>query len=205
MKAGRKRAFDKDVALDKAMRLFWANGYSGTSISDLTATLGINKPSLYAAFGNKEQLFKASIEHYTECYGEPTLLKLLEPKNANLEERLKAYMLSVASVVTDPALPIGCFFVKSSCESGSEAVPEEITCLLNNMKSEREKTLIAIFSKEQEQGALSQDTDVVDLTSYIIVVLYGIGVLAKNGATMKNLQPVVEIAIKTIFCIRNPE
>ena len=199
MKAGRKRAFDKDEALDKAMHLFWANGYSGTSISDLTTTLGINKPSLYAAFGNKEQLFKASIEYYTEYYGESVLLKLLEPEDANLEERLKAYMLSIASVVTDPVLPKGCFFVKSTCESGSESVPEEITCLLKNMKSEREKTLIAIFSKEQEQGALSQDTDVEDLTSYITAVLYGIGVLAKNGATMKTLEPVIEIAIRTIF------
>lgn len=200
MKAGRKRAFEKNVALDKAMRLFWANGYSGTSLSDLTTTLGINKPSLYAAFGNKEQLFKASLEHYTEYYGKPILLKLLEPEDTNLEERLNAYMLSIARVVTDPVLPKGCFFVKSTCESGSEAVPEEITCLLNNMKNEREKTLIAIFSKEQKQGALPQETDVEQLTSYVIAVLYGIGVLAKNGATMKTLQPVIKIAVKTIFC-----
>ncbi len=199
MKAGRKRAFDKDVALDKAMRLFWANGYSGTSLSDLTTMLGINKPSLYAAFGNKEQLFKASLEYYTEYYGKPVLLKLLEPEDTNLEERLKAYMLLIASVVTDSDLPKGCFFVNSTCESGSEAVPEEITCLLNNMKSEREKTLIAIFSKEQKQGALSQDTDIEQLTSYVIAVLYGMGVLAKNGATMKTLQPVIDLAVKNLF------
>ena len=199
MKAGRKRAFDKDVALDKAMRLFWANGYSGTSLSDLTTTLGINKPSLYAAFGNKEQLFKASLDHYSKCYGEPNLLKLREPEDASLEERLKAYMLSVANLVTDPALPKGCLLVKSTCESGSEAVPEEITYSLKSIKSEKEKTLIALFSKEKKQGALSQDTDVEQLTSYVTAVLYGIGVLAKNGATMKTLQPVIEIAVKAIF------
>lgn len=89
-KAGRKRSFDKQQALDKAMRLFWANGFSGTSISALAAILGINKPSLYAAFGNKEQLFKASLDHYAECYGEPSVLKLHEPDTDSLEERLEA-------------------------------------------------------------------------------------------------------------------
>jgi hypothetical protein len=67
------------------------------------------------------------------------------------------------------------------------------------MKSEREKTLIAIFSKEQKQGALSQDTDIEELTSYVIAILYGMGVLAKNGATMKTLQPVIDLAVKNVF------
>ena len=199
MKAGRKRAFDKDVALDKAMRLFWANGYSGTSINDLTATLKINKPSLYAAFGNKEQLFKASLDHYVKCYGEPHFQKLYEPEDASPEKRLMAYMLSVAKLVTDPRLPKGCMLVKSACESGSEAIPEEITRSVNGMKGDNEKKLMAFFRKEREQGALSRDSDVEQMTSYVIAVLFGIGVLAKNGASMKSLQPIIEFAVKALF------
>jgi len=200
MKAGRKRAFDKDEALEKAMRLFWANGYSGTSLSDLTTTLGINKPSLYAAFGNKEQLFKASLEHYMEFYGQPHFQQLFEPKDAPLAERLQAYMLSVARLVTDPALPKGCLLVKSTCESGSEAVPEAITHSLKDMRTENEKVLLAFLTKEQSQGAISNDTDIKQLTSYIMTVLYGVGVLAKNGATMETLQPVIEMAVGNMSC-----
>lgn len=199
MKAGRKRAFDKDEALDKAMRLFWSNGYSGTSINDLTATLGINKPSLYAAFGNKEQLFKASLDHYVACYGEPQFQKLYEPEDASLEERLKAYMLSVAKLVTDPGLPKGCLLVKSTCESGSEAIPDEITRSVNGMKGDNEKKLMAFFRKEQKQGTLSKDSNVEQMASYVIAVLYGIGVLAKNGAAMKSLQPIIDLAVKALF------
>ncbi len=135
-----------------------------------------------------------------ECYGERHLEKLLEPEVAPLAERLKAYMFSIASQATDPALPKGCLFVNSTCESVSEAVPEEITRSLNGMRNENVKTLIAFFSKEQERGALPQDTDVEQLASYVLAVLYGIGVLANNGATMKTLQPVIELAVKTLFC-----
>jgi AcrR family transcriptional regulator len=67
MTAGRRRSFDEAQALETAMRVFWRRGYQGTSLSDLTAALGINKPSLYAAFGNKEQLFARALAHYGHC------------------------------------------------------------------------------------------------------------------------------------------
>ena len=68
MVAGRPRKFDKEHALEAAMLVFWRNGYSGTSLADLTNAMAINKPSMYAAFGNKEQLFKASLEQYINQY-----------------------------------------------------------------------------------------------------------------------------------------
>src|ERR1700675_3846645 len=61
---GRPREFDTDAAMEKAMRLFWAKGYEGTSVADLTGTLGISRPSLYAAFGDKQSLFRAALERY---------------------------------------------------------------------------------------------------------------------------------------------
>src|ERR1700679_3722681 len=83
---GRPREFDIDAALEKAMRLFWAKGYEGTSVADLTETLGVSRPSLYAAFGDKEALFRAALERYAAgpaCYvaaalGEPTARKVAE-------------------------------------------------------------------------------------------------------------------------------
>ena len=198
MRVGRKRAFDKLEALDKAMRIFWASGYSGTSLSDLTTALGINKPSLYAAFGNKQQLFKASVDHYMKSYGAPHWRKLLEPAEAPLPERLKAYLYSIVDLVSDPALPQGCLFVKSTCESGSQAMPEDLTASLNDMGQEREQALVAFFKKERLDGNLPKNADIKQLATYVMSVTYGIGVLAKHGNSQKSLKSVAQVVVQAI-------
>ena len=199
MKAGRKRSFDTQEVLDQAMRLFWENGYSGTSLNDLTSITGINKPSLYAAFGNKEQLFKDSMEHYSQKYGVPLMNKLLEPENAPLAERLKAYMFATAQLVTDPQLPKGCMFVNSSCEAGSEAVPEEIAKTLAEIKKSQSDFLIDFLNKEQIQDKLNKKHDVTKITSYIIAVIYGMGVLAGSGTSRESLSDIIDIAVTNIL------
>lgn len=198
-KAGRKRSFDKQEVLDKAMRLFWENGYSGTALRDLTTVTGINKPSLYAAFGNKEELFIASMDHYSQEYGLPLLNKLLEPETAPLAKRLKAYMLAIAQLVTDPQLPNGCMIVNSSCESSSETIPEEISKKLSAIKESHTHFYIDFFKKEQAQGRLDKKYDAAKITSYINAVIYGMGVLASSGATLKSLNDVIDIAITNTF------
>jgi len=199
MNAGRKRAFDKQQALDKATRLFWSSGYSGTSLSDLTAALGINKPSLYSAFGNKEQLFKASVEHYRECYGAPHWQKLFEPEQAPLEARVKAYLYAIVDLVSNPALPGGCLFVKSACESGSQAIPEDITAVLKGMGQQNEQALSAFFRDERSKGQLPADADAEKLASYLTAVMYGIGVLAKNGNSQASLRAVADVAAHSVL------
>jgi len=199
MKAGRKRSFDKQEVLDTAMRLFWENGFHGTALSDLTARTGLNKPSLYAAFGNKEQLFKASMDHYTQQYGSPLLNKLLEPETAPLEMRLKAYMLATAQLVTDPQLPKGCMIVNSSCEAASETIPDEISKKLDEIKKNHNEFFIDFFKKEQAQGKLNKKYNVKQITSYINAVISGMGVLASSGASIKSLNDIIDIAVTNIF------
>ncbi len=89
MPAGRQREFDEEIALEAAMSAFWANGFSGTSMADLTRAMGINKPSLYAAFGNKEALFVRALTHYLGKHGYPHAEKL-QAKDRSLPERLPA-------------------------------------------------------------------------------------------------------------------
>ena len=108
MSAGRRRTFDKAEGLAKAMIVFWRDGYNGTSLSDLTAAMGINKPSLYAAYGNKEELFVSAINEYVLKHGVPHFANLLVI-NLSLKERLQAYLESVAKMVSDSKLPGGCF------------------------------------------------------------------------------------------------
>src|SRR3954471_2098763 len=115
---GRPRAFDADAALDAALAVFWRNGYEGTSLADLTAAMGINRPSLYAAFGNKESLFRRVMDRYaergqalvTECEAEPTARAFLE--------RL---LLALADRCTACRGQTGCFLVRGAMKCGSAA------------------------------------------------------------------------------------
>ncbi|MES9990853.1 MAG: TetR/AcrR family transcriptional regulator [Candidatus Thiodiazotropha sp.] len=198
MGAGRKRTFDKSDALDKAMRVFWRNGYSATSVTDLTEALGINKPSLYAAFGNKEQLFGAALEHYTSHYGAPILQRLTEPAEAPVSERIKAYMLGITDLVSNKATPKGCFIVKSNCEAGGGDIPDDISLLLQTMRSAHQQTLRKVIATEQERGLLAQTEKPGDIAEYLLSVLYGISVLARQGKSRKELHKVVDIAISAL-------
>jgi len=198
MNAGRKRRFDKQEALDKAMRVFWESGYSATSVSDLTAALGINKPSLYSAFGNKEQLFRSAVDHYMTDYGAPLWQKLLEPSDAPLAGRLKAYLYGIVDLVSSKDSPQGCLFVKSTCESGKGAMPEDITHALVDQAKATEAHLVRFLQDEQSKGTLAVDADVKHLAKYVMSVMYGLGVLVKSGSTPRSLRSVADLAIVAV-------
>ena len=131
-------------------------------------------------------------------YGAPHWQKLHEPAEAPLQERLKAYLYGVVDLVSDPALPQGCLFVKSTCESGSQAMPEDVTASLKDMGQENEKALVAFFKKEKLDGNIPQKADARQLATYIMSVMYGIGVLAKNGNSRKSLRSVAQVAVQVI-------
>jgi AcrR family transcriptional regulator len=198
MNAGRKRAFDKSDALDKAMRVFWENGYSATSVCDLTSALGINKPSLYAAFGNKEQLFAMVLEHYMAHYGAPLMELLSKPVDAPLTERIRAYMLGVVDLVNSKELPKGCLFVKSSCEAGGSALPKEVSLSLQAMRQASEKALAKVLEAEQKRGLLLSTAKPRDISEYLLSVLYGLSVLARQGRSRSDLIRIVDIAINAL-------
>src|SRR6185312_14606585 len=105
---GRPRAFDPDAALDRAMHVFWAKGYEGASLSNLTKAMRINRPSLYAAFGNKEALFRKAVERYEEKHACRIREALEEPKIRVAIEKL---LRGNVELFTDPRNPSGCFMV----------------------------------------------------------------------------------------------
>lgn len=198
MGAGRKREFDEQEALEKAMRVFWENGYNGTSVNDLTAALGINKPSLYAAFGNKEQLFRSAVDRYLADYVAPLRQKLLEPPDAPLAERLRAYLYGIADLVSSRGSPQGCLLVKSAYESGSQAIPKDITDALLGQVRINEVQLVSFLQAEQTKGNLATGADLKTLARYLLSVMYGLGVLAKNGSTRKALRSVAGLVSAAI-------
>ena len=103
--AGRPREFDVDDALDRAVEVFWRQGYEATSLTDLTTAMGINKPSLYAAFGNKEKLFRAALERYTEGPGSYAARAVEEPTARGVAE---AFLRGTVEATTRPRSPHGC-------------------------------------------------------------------------------------------------
>lgn len=197
MSAGRKRTFDKDEALAKAMYLFWANGFAGTSLTDLTSTLGINKPSMYSAFGNKEKLFASALDHYLVNYRGPVMERFTNPTDAPLKQRLEAFLLAVIDVVAGAETPKGCFYTKSCYESDSAAIPEEVTSLLRDMESNNEATLLELLKAEVEKGELPESSDVQTLAKYLLTLMTGLSVQAKNGSSKEQLQDVVAVVVET--------
>lgn len=198
MTAGRKRTFDTAQALDRAMRVFWHNGYSGTSMTDLTAALGINKPSLYAAFGNKEQLFDAAVRHYMAQYGAPLFERLTASTDIPLIERLRSYLYGITDLVSASGSPKGCLFVKSSCESGGAAIPDDVASSLREIGHDSEQALIDFFGAEQARGQLSADADPCAIAAYLLSVMYGLAVMARRGKSRRELEAIADTSIQTL-------
>src|SRR5713226_9446609 len=109
MPAGRPRAFDIDEALDRALNVFWRKGYEGTSLPDLTRAMGINRPSLYAAFGNKSALFSKVLDRYAQGQACHVRDALAEPTARAVAEKL---LSGTIDLLTDPGHPHGCLYVQ---------------------------------------------------------------------------------------------
>src|SRR5260370_13598875 len=120
---GRPRAFDPDVALERAMHVFWAKGYEGASLSDLTQAMRINRPSLYAAFGNKEQLFRKVLDRYMDGPVAYFGKALAAPKAWDVVEEI---FLGTARMADDPRLPAGCLMVQGALACGDASVRKEV-------------------------------------------------------------------------------
>ena len=115
---GRPRAFDRDEALRRAMEAFWEHGYEATSMSHLTAAMGISSPSLYAAFGSKEELFREAVAYYNDTLGATAAAELRERSTAR--EAISAVLRHHAVVFCDPDNPRGCMIVLAATTSGDD-------------------------------------------------------------------------------------
>ena len=196
MSAGRRRNFDQEQALETAMKILWRNGYAGTSISDLTAALGINKPSLYAAFGNKEQLFQRALEHYSEKLGRPHLERLARPEDAPLGQRLRAYLQSVAGMLTDPDLPGGCFIAQTTGECRSDALPGTTASTMAKANAETLEALTTQLTRDS--ASLPTGTSPRQFALYLLAQLFGMSMLARNGMDYSDLEPVIELILANL-------
>jgi AcrR family transcriptional regulator len=187
---GRPRAFDVEKALHQAMQVFWRKGYLGTSLTDLTDAMGVNRPSLYAAFGNKKSLFRKALEHYAKGPSSYLSQALQEPTARAVVERL---LHGVVDLLTDPRSPATCLWVHGALSCGDDPLREEFA-------AQRAAGLAGLrtrFKRAVADGDLPPDSDADTLARYVQTVNFGLTVQASTGATRKALLRIVEIALKT--------
>ncbi len=193
MGMGRPREFDAETALDQAMEVFWRHGYEGATIAQLTEAMGINPPSLYACFGNKEGLLKAALDRYTKLRGVWMDEVVAAPTARDVAERM---LMGIADKQTDPANPPGCLLVQGgiACGSGSENVPFELAA----RRAQNEDQLRERFVRAKAEGDLKPSSDPAALARYVSAVSVGMGVMASSGSDREALRQVASVAVQAV-------
>ncbi|MDH2354377.1 TetR/AcrR family transcriptional regulator [Bradyrhizobium sp. SSUT18] len=193
MGMGRPREFNAETALDQAMEVFWRHGYEGATIAQLTEAMGINPPSLYACFGNKEGLLKAALDRYTKLRGVWMDEVVAAPTAREVAERM---LRGIADKQTDPANPPGCLLVQGgiACGTGSESVPFELAA----RRAENEDQLRDRFIRAKAEGDLKPTSDPAALARYVSAVSVGMGVMASSGSDREALRQVASVAVQAV-------
>lgn len=175
------------------MEVFWVHGYEAASMSMLTKAMGINPPSLYAAFGSKEGLFRQALDHYQARGSAATAEALNRP---DLGDALRAFFGLVVGLQCSGQEPRGCLVVQGvgSCGEAEASVFEE----LKRRRTANETALRQRLERAQAEGALPADASPADLARFLAVQVRGLSSQARDGATREELQPVVELAVRAV-------
>jgi AcrR family transcriptional regulator len=185
---GRPRGFDRDEALESAMRLFWTRGYEATSISDLTEAMRITPPSLYGAFGDKKGLFLEAVGRYEQgagCFAQAALTQ--EP---TAERAIRRLLLDAAIFFTNPKNPKGCLMVLGATNCTAEST--DIYEALAERRRVAESAVRARIAAGQKAGELPNEVDVDALTGVVTATLFGLAIKARDGAPRARLRGIVE-------------
>ncbi|MGH8159981.1 MAG: TetR/AcrR family transcriptional regulator [Rhodanobacter sp.] len=187
---GRPREFDIEKSLERAMKLFWRQGYEGTSLADLTRELGLSRPSLYAAFESKEALFLKALDLYEARAGYRQAALAAPTARAYA----RALLEGAADLHGDKKNPPGCLGVQGAlaCAPASDTIREELI----QRRKMGESAIRDRLKRAKAEGDLPVDADPADLSRYLSIVIYGITVQAAGGATRKQLRSAAELALR---------
>lgn len=186
---GRPRSFDRHAVLDKAIRLFWRNGYEATSVRDLTEELGIGAPSLYNAFGDKRRLFAEAIQVYDREYGGFIEAALTEEPTA---KQAAARIFAEAPVrYTRRGLPAGCLIVTGDIGTADK----EVMAAVRRIRQAKFAAFTDKIRADIAAGELPADTDAEALARYTMSMLSGIAQAARDGVPRAELERVAKIAL----------
>ena len=191
MARGRPREFDEQKSLEAALLLFWRHGYEGTSLSALCRAMGINTPSLYATFGNKEELFRKTLDLYLQKPASYLPNALKEPTARRAAEKL---FRGAINMVMRPQHPDGCLLVHGALAAGPEA--QWVRDELNLRRARAEQVIRRRFELALKQNDLPRGTNAAKLARYVATVVWGMSVQAAGGATRAQLKSIADTALK---------
>ncbi len=186
---GRPRAFDENTVLDRAARLFWEQGYEGTSVKDLTDAMGMTPPSLYAAFGSKEALYDRVLDRYAETFGQMLLREL--HAGPGLRQAITALVRDWARLLTGEGHPRGCMISLGmpGCSPDQAGVAQGVA----NRRAATRRLFLDRLEADRDQ--LPAGTDLTALANYLATVIAGMSMLARDGMTTPDLLAVADVAM----------
>jgi AcrR family transcriptional regulator len=189
---GRPKNFDRGVALQQAMKLFWERGYEGASFDDLTATMGISPSSFYNSFGSKQHLYQEATEAYMAAAGKWFASEL--DADTDTKTAFHRLLTAAAREFTRDDLPTGCM-ISLACTQ----VPPSLACLRDTMVGYRgaaESAMAARIQRGINEGDVPEDTDVEALAAFYSALSRGLAVQARDGAPRERLQEIVEVGMR---------
>lgn len=199
-KRGRPKVFDEQEALEKAMLLFWSNGYIATSISDLTQALGITAPSLYYNFGDKETLFNRCIDYYLAHEACPIIEIMQQAKTAKVAVEL--FLYDTAKRLVQPNKPMGCMLITSTIGNS-----QQLQAVQQNVQAKRNNYKVRLHQRLKQgviEGDISPTAPIEAIADFYITIINGLSVKACDGADLETLNQVVLNAIQAWMIFESP-
>jgi TetR/AcrR family transcriptional regulator, copper-responsive repressor len=192
---GRPRAYQPDVALGKALDLFRKDGFAATSLDDLSAATGMNRPSLYGAFGDKRELYIKSYERY-RADARAAMSDIFKDQMPIRKRLERIYAVALDIYLSGEAGPRGCFTVMTAA---SEAVSDpDIRGMVQEGLSELDKAFASCFRLAQENGELPQTADPVALAQLASATIHTIAIRARAQVPRKQLEAIAKGAIDVL-------
>lgn len=188
---GRPRSFDRSAALTRAMEVFWTKGYEGASIADLTAAMGIGSPSLYAAFGSKEALFREAVDLYSATEGTEIWTVLDTAPTAR--EAIAGFLMATAASFARPGKPAGCMIVLSALHATEAS--ESVCRALRAKRADNQKAMEDCLRRAVAAGELPRGIDVRPIATFYLTVQQGMSVQARDGASRDMLEQIARSAM----------
>jgi TetR/AcrR family transcriptional regulator, copper-responsive repressor len=189
---GRPRAFDRDAALAKAMLMFWDRGYAGVSIADLSHAIGINPPSLYAAFGDKQGMFEEAVGCYLAGEGSFAARALIEERTA--KAAIARMLTEAAQNFTQWPNPPGCMVVTAAANCAEE--DSAVADFLRKRRHMAEEKIRQRIKQGVAEGEMPRAMDVPGLAGFVMAVFHGMSTKARDGASRKELETIAANAMK---------
>lgn len=189
--AGRPRLFNREAALEIALDYFWRQGFEGTSTTQLTTAMGISQPSLYAAFGSKEQLYREAVCLYVQRHGQ--VLGSAFSANTSAKDAIAQALLAAARQFSDPTHARGCMVASAGLQGGKDHAV--LFGEMAGLRLDGQRTLHARLNQATHDGELPVGTPTEQLAAYFAMVIQGMAVQAIDGAGTETLEAIATLAM----------